>query len=104
MTFLEFLCRVCAGSVHGFVQGLLDCNSLIFQALKHFVHGVHSNARTYACRRVRVCAHTHTCAYMRMHKPCTPCTYSYFSFKNNGISLFKTMHELCANPAQCARF
>ena len=104
MTFLEFLYRVCAGSVHGFVQGLSECEGLIFQALKHFVHGVHSNARTYACRRVRVCAHTHTCAYMRMHKPCTPCTYSYFSFKNNGISLFKTMHELCANPAQCARF
>lgn len=104
MTFWKFLCRVCAGSVRSFVQGLFECASLIFQALRHFVHGVHSNARTYACERVRVCAHTHTGAHMRMHKPCTPCTHSYFSFKNNGISLFKTMHELCTNPAQCARF
>lgn len=104
MTFWEFLCRVCAGSVRSFVQGLSEHENLIFQALKHFVHSVHSNARTYAYRRVRVCVHTHMRVYMRMHKPCTPCTHSYFSFKNNGISLFKTMHELCTNPAQYARF
>ena len=99
MTFLEFLCRVCAWSVHGFVQGLLDCNSLIFQAFKHFVHGVHSNARTYACECVRVCAHTHTCAYMRMQKPCTLCTHSNFSFENNGLKVFKTVNKLFTNPA-----
>lgn len=104
MIFLEFLCRVCAGSVHSFVRGLSQHENLFFQALKHFVHGVHSNARTYAYRRVRACVHTHMRAYMRMHKPCTPCTHSNFSFKNNGISLFKTMHELCTNLAQCARF
>lgn len=104
MTFSTFLCTVCERFVHGFVQSLFECASLIFQALRHFVHGVHSIARTYACERVRVCAHTHTCAHMRMHKPCTPCTHSYFSFKNNGISLFKTMHKLCTNPAHCVQF
>lgn len=104
MTFSTFLCTVCERFVHSFVQSLFECASQIFQALRHFVHGVHSIARTYACERVRVCAHTHTCAHMRMHKPCTPCTHSYFSFKNNGISLLKTMHKLCTNTAQCARF
>lgn len=104
MTILNLLCRVCAGFVHGFVQGFSECKSLIFQTLKHFVHGVHGIARTYACGCVRVCAHTHTCAYTRMHKPCTLCTQSYFSFKNNGIDVFKTVHKLCTNPAHCARF
>ena len=104
MTFFVFLCTVCERFVHGFVRGLSKCKSLIFAGLRYFVHGVHGNARTYAYRRVRVYAHTHTCAYMRMHKPCTPCTHSYFSLKNNGISLFKTMHKLCTNTAQCARF
>lgn len=104
MTFLKFLCTVCAGFVRSLVRGLKERESPIFQSLNDFVHGVHTNARTYASGRVRVCAHTHTCAYMRMQKPCTPCTISYFSFKNNGISLFKTMHELCTNHAQCARF
>ena len=90
MTFFVFLCTVCERFVHGFVQGLFKRKCEIFQGLRAFVHGV--------------CAHTHTCAYMRMHKPCTPCTHSYFSFKNNGISVFKTMHKLCTNPAHCARF
>ena len=104
MTFFAFLCTVCERFVHGFVQGLFERNSVIFQEMRAFVHGVHANARTYAYRRVCVCAHTHTCAYTRMHKPCTPCTHSYFSFKNNGISLFETMHKLCTNPTHCARF
>lgn len=104
MTFFVFLCTVCERFVHGFVQGLFERKYVIFQGVRTFVHGVHANARTYVYGRVRVCAHTHTCAYMRMHKPCTPCTHSYFSFKNNGISVFKTMHKLCTNPAHCARF
>ena len=60
MTFLEFLCRVCAGSVHGFVQGLLDCNSLIFQAFKHFVHGVriHAHMCVYAYAKTVHTLHT----------------------------------------------
>lgn len=99
MTFLEFLCRVCAGFVRSLVQGLKERESPIFRSLNDFVHGVHTNARTYASRRVRVCAHTHTCAYMRMQKPCTPCTHSYFSFENNGIKVFKTVNKLFTNPA-----
>lgn len=104
MTFLLFLCRVCSWFVRGIVQGLKSTEIPCFQGLRDFVHGVHANARTYACRRVRACVHTHMRIYVRMHKPRTPCTHSYFSFKNNGISLFKTMHELCTNHAQCARF
>lgn len=104
MTFSAFLCRVCERSVHGFVHGLFECENVIFQALKHFVHGVHTNARTYMRKRVRICAHAHTCAHMRMHKPYTLCTLSSFSFKNNGIDVFKTLHKLCTNPAHCARF
>lgn len=104
MTFLLFLCRVCSWFVRGIVQGLKSAESPCFQGLRDFVHGVHANACMCACRRVRACVHTHMRVYMRMHKPCTPFTHSYFSFKNNGISLFKTMHELCTNHAQCARF
>ena len=99
MTFLNILCRVCAWFVHSFVQGLFACKSPIFRASRYFVHGVHSNARTYACGRVRVCAHTHTYAYTRMHKPCTLCTFSYFPLKNNGIKVFKTVNKLFTNPA-----
>ena len=99
MTFLEFLCTVCAGFVRSLVQGLKERESPIFQSLNDFVHGVHTNARTYAGRRVRVCAHTHTCAYMRMQNPCTPCTHSNFSIKNNGIKVFKTVNKLFTNPA-----
>ena len=104
MTFLKFLCRVCSGFAHSFVQGTKSAESPCFQGLRDFVYGVHANARMYACRRVRVCAHAHTYMRIRKHKPCTPCTHSYFPFKNNGISLFKTMHELCTNHAQCAQF
>ena len=93
MTFSTFLCTVCERFVHGFVQSLFECASLIFQALRHFVHGVHSIARTYACERVRVCAHTHTCAHMRMHKPCTPCTHSYFSFKNKSVEDYPIVNK-----------
>ena len=64
MTFSAFLCRVCERSEHGFVHGLFECENVIFQALKHFVHGVHTNARTYMRKRVRVYAHAHTCAHM----------------------------------------
>ena len=104
MTFLLFLCRVCSWFVHGIVQGLKSAEGPCFQEFRDFVHGVHTNARTYACRRVRACVHTHVRMHMRMHKPCTPCTHSYFSFKNNGIVILKTMLKLCTNFAQCARF
>lgn len=104
MTFLLFLCRVCSWFVRGIVQGLKSAESPCFQEFRDFVHGVHANARTYACRRVRACVHTHMRVYMRMHKPCTPCTHSYFSFKNNGIVALKTMLKLCRNFAHCARF
>lgn len=104
MTFLPFLCMVCSWFVRCIVQGLKSTESLCFQGLRDFVHGVHASARTYACRRVRACVHTYMRVYMRMHKPCTPFTHSYFSFKNNGIIVLKTMLKLCTNFAQCARF
>ena len=104
MTVLLFLCRVCSWFVRGIVQGLKSAESPCFQEFRDFVHGVHANARTYACRRERACVHTHMRMHMRMHKPCTPCTHSYFSFKNNGIVILKTMLKLCTNFAQCARF
>lgn len=103
MTFSNVLCRVCVWFVYSFVQGLFACKSQIFQASRYFVHCVHSDARTYACGRVCVCAHTHTCAYTRMHKPCTFGTHSYFSLKNNGIDVFKTVLKLCINLAHRAQ-
>lgn len=104
MKSLLFLCRVCSWFVLGVVQGIKSAGSLSFQGLVDFVHGVHAIARMCACRRVRVYAHAHTYMRIRKHKPCTPFTHSYFSFKNNGIIVLKTMLKLCTNFAQCARF
>lgn len=104
MTFFVFLCTVCERFVHSFVKGLFERKYVTFQVLIAFVHDVHANARTYACGRVRVCAHTYTCAYTRMYKPCTLCTHSKFSLKNNGIDVLRTVHKLCTNPAHCAQY
>ena len=65
MTFLNILCRVCAGFVHSFVQGLFACKSPIFRASRYFVHGVtvpRVRMRAGAC----VYAHTRTHARIRV--------------------------------------